>query len=394
MRWIALVLCLLGSAANAQIVGDGMGGLFGVAKVSAGGGYTGPGDVVGTAKPWWGLRGYSGTVAGTGTQKEVTLRRASDAVECDILVATNGDSGLTSATCNSSTQGGITPAAFAGTDATASCTIAGTAMACTGASATIHVSDPVSGVGIDPRCIVTVTNGSTTATVVLAGTASTTCGTVGVAETVTFQVALFVKVWFDQSGTLACSGSTACDATQTTTARQPQFLPLGSSSGTKPAMLFSGGQLLATASLPGGAQPWSLTAVAIRTAVFTGESTVFAPLTANEIFEWFSSANTLQLFAGTSFKPTASDSAWHAIQLLYSGTSSNTVVDNGAAQTGNAGTTAMPGGAGNIGSRTGGAGSLLLSGLIEEIGLWPISQTPTQQTNICHNETYWAAFGC
>jgi hypothetical protein len=52
--------------------------------------YAGPGDIVGSATGWWGLRGYTAAVAATGTQKSVTIRRASDDATADIVILTTG----------------------------------------------------------------------------------------------------------------------------------------------------------------------------------------------------------------------------------------------------------------------------------------------------------------
>jgi hypothetical protein len=52
--------------------------------------YAGPGDVVASAKAWWGLRAYSAAVAATGTQKSVNIRRASDSTTSDIVILTTG----------------------------------------------------------------------------------------------------------------------------------------------------------------------------------------------------------------------------------------------------------------------------------------------------------------
>lgn len=59
--------------------------------------YTGPGDIV-THKAWGGLRAYSAAVAATGTQKALTVRRASDNTTQDILILTNGHLDVAAAT--------------------------------------------------------------------------------------------------------------------------------------------------------------------------------------------------------------------------------------------------------------------------------------------------------
>ena len=127
----------------------------------------------------------------------VNVRRASDNVACDFNVSTAGGFGVTTATCNSSTQGGVSFGTFVGSDGTASCTLAGTTGACTGACGTVHVNDTVTGTGLTQPCIVA-TASNTAPTIEIAGT-TTSCGTVGVAETFTFQVAGFVTEAYDQT---------------------------------------------------------------------------------------------------------------------------------------------------------------------------------------------------
>jgi hypothetical protein len=72
--------------------------------------YTGPGDIVSGATAFYGLRAYTAAIAAAGTQKLINLRRASDNETCDILVATNGGLGLTTA-C-SGADGGKSVATF------------------------------------------------------------------------------------------------------------------------------------------------------------------------------------------------------------------------------------------------------------------------------------------
>lgn len=52
--------------------------------------YTGPGDIVSSAKGWWGLRAYTAAVAATGTQKAITISDGGGANSADILILTTG----------------------------------------------------------------------------------------------------------------------------------------------------------------------------------------------------------------------------------------------------------------------------------------------------------------
>ena len=368
IRWLLLASLLLGGAGTLTTTGAGAG---------SSASYQGPGDIVSGATAWYGLRAYSSAYAAS-LGKSVNLRRASDNVTCDVLVAASGGLGLTSATCNSSTQGGITPAAFAGTDATASCTIAGTAAACTGASGTIHVNDPVSGVGISQPCIVTVTNGSTTATVVIAGT-STSCGTVGVAETVTFQVALFVTKAYDQSGN-------PNDVAQATAANQPQFLPTCLGAGTAlPCMRFGGSQYLSSGTVTSIPQPVTASTVAIRTSAFTSLGLTLSGAS-NTSVGFNSSANSFLIFAGSVLSATVSDSAWHAIQAVINGNgTASDISADGSITTGAAGLQSF-GTSFVVGALFNGSVDQM-NGLMAEDGFWKIAASSTVQGNLHTNQS-------
>lgn len=62
---------------------------------AAGGPYIGPGDIVGSALGWWGLRAYSAAKAGTAA---IRLIRASDSAQQDFNTLTNGDLDVASIT--------------------------------------------------------------------------------------------------------------------------------------------------------------------------------------------------------------------------------------------------------------------------------------------------------
>src|SRR5689334_16928212 len=67
--------------------------------------YTGPGDIVASAKAWFGLRAYSAAVAAAGTQKVVNLRNTGTSETCDVLIATNGGLATTVSNCSGSSSG-------------------------------------------------------------------------------------------------------------------------------------------------------------------------------------------------------------------------------------------------------------------------------------------------
>ena len=214
---VVLVATLLAGSAQAADTGLLLTG------VSGGGGstYVGPGDIVSGATAFYGLRAYNAAYAAT-PGLAVNVRRASDNVACDFNVSAAGGFGVTTATCNSSTQGGVSFGTFVGSDGTASCTLAGTTGACTGASGTVHVNDTVTGTGLTQPCIVASAS-NTAPTIEIAGTTNS-CGTVSVAETFTFQVAGFVTELYDQSGN-------GHHVTQATAGSQPQLLPNSEQNG-------------------------------------------------------------------------------------------------------------------------------------------------------------------
>lgn len=364
-RWLIFAAFLFGTTANAQLSLTGAGG--GIASSSSPPpSYTGPGDINAGATWWGGLRAYSAAVAATGTQKSVNIIRASDSTNQDILILTSG--AFDTASYNT----------FVGTDATASCTIAGTAVVCTGASATLHVNDQITGVGITNPCVVTVTNGSTTATASLAGT-STTCGTVSVAETVTFQVAGFVAKVYAQAGTP--------DAVQATAAKQPQLLV--PCLGALPCLFFNGAQFVATAIGGTVAQPFSVVGVIDITGNFSVQTDMLrgsGGAGGANTFYYHSGVNTAAIYGGAAISRAMADNAWHSMVGIYNGASGANIVD---ALSTAGGSGALPLGTTLYIGGDGGALTQFYTGRMAEIGVWPsaISTATTQ----CNNAfTYWA----
>jgi hypothetical protein len=363
MRWLFVFLLLV---APVQAADTGL-MLAGVSNAPAASGYTGPGDVVSGATAWYGLRAYNAAYA-TGSNNAINVRRASDNSTSNIVILSSG--AVDVATYNT----------FVGTDATASCTLATTALTCTGASATLHVNDPITGVGITNPCVVTATNGSTTATVSIAGT-STSCGTVAVAETVTFQVAGFLSETYDQTG----NGN---NLTQGTAANQPQLLPLCLNNATLPCIftIRASSQKLQGGVSGGVAPPWSVSVVGGRYGTTNAVSEIFSPqIGAPTLLGWTSTANQLRFYAGSTLNATANDLALHAFN--GENTSGTGIINIDGTET-----------SGSIGS-----GQVLGSNAIEwfggnpitsysgEAGIWTAAFSGTQRTNECHNQyLYWA----
>lgn len=341
------------------------------AHAAAASGYTGPGDVVGSAVVWYGLRGYSAAYAAPGTGNSVNVRRASDNATQDIVILTTGAVDIASYNT------------FVGTDATASCTVAGTSAACTGASATIHVGDPVTGTGLTNPCVVTATNGSTTATISLAGT-TTSCGTVAVAATFTFQVAGFLPTIYDQS-------SNTRNCIQATSGTQPQLFPLGGGTGgLLPTILYKSTNCTTSATVT-VSQPNTWQTMAQRASNFTTSQTMVGSST-KQVLQYKSSTNAISVFAGSSTTATASDSAYHALMAIVNGASSTLNVDD-TPGTVSAGANALS--TNTISICTDGFGTSNCNAVLQgEQALWASGLNSTQQTNICHNvRLYWGTPG-
>lgn len=351
--------------------------------------YVGPGNIVSGATFWFGLRAYNAAYAAT-PGLAVNVRRSSDSVACDVNVAASGALGLTTATCNSSTQGGITPAAFAGNVGTASCTIASTTATCTGASATPTVGDPISGAGLSQPCVVTAvgtfTAGSGTLTAKLAEDTQS-CGTVSVAETLTFQVPLFVTEWYDQTGN-------GHNVTEATTADQPQLLlTCAGASHTLPCLGFNGTTDLMSGSLASGVtQPDTIVGVGLRPASATPGFTGFIGAPSND--QWMGFHNNSNLWSAESnggangISAAAADGTFHAGQAIFNGGSNaSTLVIDGTATAGSMGAAAFISGTFYIGSLN----TVNLSqGYFNETGLWPAVFNSTQYGSMHTNMSgYW-----
>lgn len=370
MRFLAaLLLALVSTPALAADTGML---LAGVSRPSASA-YTGPGDIVSGATAFYGLRAYSAAVAATGTQKAVNVRRASDNATQDILILTNGNLDVASA------------ATFAGTDATATCSTAGssTTLACTGASSTPHTNDPISGVGItQPTYLVSC--GAFTA-----GAGSCTMNVaqnIGVAETVTFQVALFATKIYDQSNAVACSGAVACDMPQSTAGLQPFMLincisnlPCLSSLG---ATRYFPPATLAVVN----SAPITFAGVSIRDVVVSYATIIGQYNGSGGGLGYSPSSNTAIISSGGILPGVASDGIWHSLQGVSSGASSILTVDG----TDTPGTTAPFVASAFLQVLADNTSSDILNGRLSEVGLWRQGFSSGNRTSMCHNQfTYW-----
>lgn len=378
MRRLLLVPALaLALPAHAQLTTIGAGN--GRPPLNQGGvTYSGPGNIVASASFWGGLRGYSAAYAATGTGKSVNVRRASDNATQDIVILTTGAFDLASYNT------------FVGTDTTGSCTIASTTLTCSGLGSTLHVNDPISGAGIGQPCYLTAIGsfsaGAQTATI----NSAAICGAVGVAVTVTAQVAGLLPKLYDQSGALACTGSTACDVPQATAGKQPLLLP--NCLNSLPCMMFAGSstQYFQLVTFPATAQPVSASAVAQRNGALTTKGQIISTFTSGSTIQnifYTTSNNQIGLYAGSTGTATASDNVWHAIQSVVNGASPASVLSVDNTET----TVSSGAGATGISLAVGwDTGTEYMTGPINEAGIWFAAFTGTQRTNMCHNQyVYW-----
>lgn len=353
------------------------------------GGYVGPGDIVASATAWYGLRAYNAAYAAPGTNKAVNLRRASDNAACDFVIAATGALGGTAGAC--AQGGGLSLAAFATSDATASCTIATTTATCTGASSTPHVGSTITGAGVTQPCyasaVGTFTGGAGTVTVA-GGTGASPCGTIGGATTLTYTYGLYTTKWYDQSGALSCT-SASCDAAQATAGNQPQLLPSCISGLPCVNFIASSSMQLSTTSGPTLAQPISMSAVfniqvAALGRVF-GNSNTSAPsfgasATSGNCEMGGSGGGAVQntgCTLGTAF----------SVQGIANAASSAVVVNNSSTTGSQTGTFS---GVFSLGSQT---GSIFFTGFVGTIGDWAVAFNSAQYGNLCHNDRLFYTLG-
>lgn len=160
--------------------------------------------------------------------------------------------------------------------------------------------------------------------------------TIGIAETVTFQVALFATKLYDQSGN-------ACDASQATSAQQPQLLL--NVQGGRPALLFlsASTQKLTTTCTFTTAQVYSVLGLEERNA--TSGEMLLGTFGGAILFGYPSGAASAAIYAGGPGFVTASatDNAFHFVEGVYSSGGSIIAVDGVSTSGLNAGASSLSG---------------------------------------------------
>ncbi len=253
--------------------------------------YTGPGDVVGSAMAFWGVRAYSAATIGANA---IRIIRFSDKVEQNFVTLSTGE--------------------------------------------------------LDYAGIVTFLGGS-------AGR---------------------VRTLFDQTGN-GRHLTNALDSTAQPT-RFPIFTATGPNSKGQLNFVAANSHTLQFSGAGSQAQPTTMMAAASRTTAGTDQSLVLAGSSEQQV-GYSSTAHTAKMYAGGSVTATASDGAFHCLQAIFNGASSNLRVD--ATDTiGNASTSGIGAGTFEVGTAGGGQA---FGGFLLELGVWPGAFTGTQLTNMDAN---------
>lgn len=167
----------------------------------------------------------------------------------------------------------------------------------------------------------------------------------------------FIATWYDQSGN-------GLDLTQGTAGAQPNALLPSALVNSQPAAGFTSSALrLIAASIPSTAPPFTLMAVAARTAAFTSFSFILGMTSATPVMDFSNATNTVRFTAGTARTIGASDSVAHCLAASINGASSRWCVDGAAsAFAGTPGTNSLTG----LGVGAYSAGGNPLTGVIPE----------------------------
>lgn len=200
-----------------------------------------------------------------------------------------------------------------------------------------------------------------------------------------------VKTLYDQSGALACAGSTACDLTNATAGRRPTLIVAGAANGCPstafPCMSFvrASQQCLFKASTYTQAQPFSGVFVGIRTGTTGSTNTAFI---AGTPFLGWAAANLLRITAGTVQTIAGNDSVWHAVQGIWSN-SVGALSADGSTTTANNGTSAPSSSSLIVGAGSTSCATNPLDGKLTEFGIWPLDFTASIAALNTNAHSYW-----
>lgn len=344
-------------------------------------GYQGPGNQVSGASVFYGLRAYSNAYA-VALGNAIQVRRASDNTTQNIAVLSTGPVDIAAANTFAGPDGGtgVCTASTSGSSTTLTISV------CT-ASATLHAGDTLTCASCVQPVVIRSLGTFTGTGAGAAGTVTLNVAQNITSQSVTSQIALFIRTFYDQSGH-------SIDQLQATNGLQAQLLP--NCVNALPCAEFVAASTQNYAGTLGGtvAQPWSLSSVVRRTGNFANFTNYLAGSgAAPDAGGWTDSVNTAYVssHATLNVTATASDAAAHSIQGVLSGTSSFIVIDGVASGTQNGGTDAFPT-AICIGALCSGAGLTYLTAYFMQTGLWPNTLTPTQYGNLHSNDSaYWGS---
>lgn len=201
-----------------------------------------------------------------------------------------------------------------------------------------------------------------------------------------------IKIWYDHTGALRCgaAGGTACDATQATIGNRATLIT--NCIGSLPCASFTGSSTqsysvaVSNFSTP-ISQPCTFSTVIERTAAFTTTGAWWGDSNTSSI-AFLNSANTIQIFYGSAPTISVSDSAFHAMQLVINGASSDGYIDG-------SGNSISPGAASCVTANNvdlfgkDGFGNLL-TGKVTEFGMWSATFSAGSKSTMNSNQhAYW-----
>ena len=191
-----------------------------------------------------------------------------------------------------------------------------------------------------------------------------------------------IKTLYDQSGANSCAG--ACDGTQATITSRAVFTT--GCLGALPCMTLTSagkGYVTGSASL---AQPYTITAAVKRTGNFTAYNTILANNLGTSGLYFLSTGNADALINNTDHLFTASNSNWHALQMVANSTTSSGTTD-GSTTAISAATTAFISAASMLLLND---GSDPMVGTVVEIGIWGNAFSSGQLSSVNSNiHGYW-----
>lgn len=199
-----------------------------------------------------------------------------------------------------------------------------------------------------------------------------------------------IKILYDQTGNLNCSPSAACDLSNSTAANRPT-LAFNCVGTTNPCMIFNGTtQLLETNGLGfTTTQPLTISGAAKYTNPGTQGPLVSTSngATPSIGFDASGTPATAWAYAGTLLSESASDNAWHALQGVFNGTSSDINVDGTpCASSCNTGT-GVPAGSSIV---LGNGFSEFMQGDATEVGIWGSNFSSGQSSSMSSNQhSFW-----